>query len=62
MSEGFSARIEEANGKKTLVVKGRSETIIYPDGRQDVKIHAPALSIISKCAKEQGADNYRVEI
>lgn len=62
MSENFIARIEEKNGKKTLVVKGRSETTIHPDGRQDVKIHAPALSVISKCAKQQAADNYRIEM
>ncbi len=40
----FKAKM--VNGK--MVILAQSEIITHPDGRQDVIIHAPCLSVISK--------------
>lgn len=46
--EEFKAKI--IDGK--LNIKCRTETIKHPDGRQDVIVHAPALSIMSAFNKK----------
>ena len=54
--ENFKAEIKVVNGKKQLIVHARSETIVHPDGRKDVIIHAPSLSLISKFKAENGIE------
>ena len=45
----FKARIIKTDdGKVQISIQCTSETIKYPDGRQDVTIFAPNLSLIDK--------------
>jgi hypothetical protein len=44
----FKVEIVEIDGKKHVKVHAQSEIIKHPDGRQDVIIHAPSLSLLSK--------------
>lgn len=46
----FKARyeIDPKTGKKVIVVEAKCETIIHPDGRKDVIVHAPTLQLINK--------------
>lgn len=44
----FKAKIIELDGKRQIVITANTEIIKYPDGRQDVIIHAPSLDMISK--------------
>lgn len=48
----FEAEIREINGKKILIIKSNVEEITYPDGRKDVIVHAPSLSLINKFMEE----------
>jgi urease gamma subunit len=44
----FKARKEIVDGKETLVIDPIVEEITYPDGRQDVIVHAPSLELINR--------------
>lgn len=46
--EEFDGEYKIINGKPVLVITPRVETIIHPDGRKDVIIHAPKLSMKQK--------------
>lgn len=37
--------ITQQDGKKLLVVQAQAETIEHPDGRKDVIIHAPVITM-----------------
>ncbi len=43
--EEFEGEYKMINGKPVLVIKPRVETIVHPDGRKDVIIHAPKLGM-----------------
>ena len=53
MPEEFKAHYEVKDGKKMLVIEAKSETIVHPDGRKDVIIRVPTLSVINSFRKEQ---------
>ena len=44
----FKARIIEVNGRKTMQVQAQTEIVKRPDGKHDVIIHAPSLSLMAK--------------
>lgn len=45
----FKAKYEDnGDGTKQLVIQTQSETIVHPDGRRDVIIHAPSLDMVNK--------------
>ncbi len=44
----FKVRVEHKDGKKILHIQAQSEIIKHADGRQDVIIHAPSLSLLAK--------------
>jgi hypothetical protein len=46
--EKFEVTYIEKDGKKVPHIKCRAETIIHPDGRKDVIIHAPTLELVNK--------------
>ncbi len=46
--EEFKVKVVEKDGKKVIHVQARTEIIKHPDGRQDVIVHAPSLSLIAK--------------
>lgn len=48
----FKAKVKTVNGKKIIVFEPISEEITHPDGRKDVIIHAPSLSLINKFMEE----------
>ena len=50
--EEFKARYEEVNGRKVLVVSAKAETIVRPDGSQDVIMHVPTLDLVNKFKEE----------
>ena len=43
-------------GKEILVIDPICETITHPDGRQDVIVHVPALSLINECKQLNGIE------
>ena len=48
MEQEFKANIVEKDGKRYLNIQSNSEEIVYPDGRKDIIIHAPSLSLVNK--------------
>ncbi len=53
----FKARKEMGpNGKEILVIDPICETITHDDGRQDVIVHLPALSLINECKQLNGIE------
>ena len=50
----FDAKVIEEDGVKKLVITPKVITKKYPDGRQDVTICAPSLSLIKKFKEENG--------
>lgn len=47
----FDVTLQVVNGKTIPIVKVKTETVVHPDGRKDVIIHAPTLSLINKKLK-----------
>jgi urease gamma subunit len=46
----FKGRYEVIDGKRVLVVETQAETVVHPDGRKDVIIHAPTLDMMNQAA------------
>jgi hypothetical protein len=51
--ENFSAEVKMINGRKVLMVKAKVEVIEH-DGKKDVIVKVPALSIISDLKEKIG--------
>jgi len=52
LAEQFTAEMKMIDGKLIPVIKARAEEIRHPDGRVDVIIHAPCLSLMQKLDRE----------
>lgn len=51
--EHFKGRIVEQGGKKVVQIEAKSVEINHPDGRRDVIVRVPSLSLIANAVSHK---------